>query len=327
MTTTTAVTFIQRRCPVCCAEEHRTLFEITVHDFSTVNPTYRIDQLERMGIAGDHSCPIACCEQCGFVYSKDCLDDRSLSFLYEHVIDHEKSLAKIHGREKRKRLLAVWARLFELATEHRDRCDLDVFDFGCGWGDFLSVARSQCINVCGLEADRVKVDWAAGQGLNIVSTLQEVEALAPFDVVYCDQVLEHLDTPAETVRFLFGILKPGGVVFVGVPCCPKVEMDAVAAQLRLGRQVSKDINPWEHLNYFSPDSLVRLMQTTGFEVLNLKTDQSRLSWLSGFRKQQTAGSPDSRLASSTDLFCRKPPGHDAQSRRSGQADEFPEEPG
>ena len=305
MPNTTPAVFVERRCPACNAEEHSIVLQIVVTDFASANPTYDHDRLAELGIALDTLCPIVRCVRCAFMYSPYHLDDESAVFLYEQVIDHDRSREKIYTRWKRMRMLSIWRDLFEFATVNRSDCKLSVLDFGCGWGDFLSVARAPGVNVCGIETDRKKLEWCREQGLNVVSTQAEVDAIAPFDVVFCDQVLEHVNAPLETARLFVACLKPGGVAFVSVPHCTMTELDTASAALSRGELISKDYNPWEHLNYFSPDSLAGMLQTAGFEILNPGATVKR-TWyqrlLGSGRHDCARGS----LAVSTSLYCRKP---------------------
>jgi 2-polyprenyl-3-methyl-5-hydroxy-6-metoxy-1,4-benzoquinol methylase len=294
--------FVERKCPACENDAWSLVFEVVIDDFSRVNPTYRLDRLPELGIAADWKCPIVRCEECGFVYSRYRLNDELATFLYNHIIDHDKSRAKVFGRTKRLRLLTLWKQLFEEATREWDSCEVSVLDFGCGWGDFLTVARAPGITVCGLDTDEQKLDWGRQQGLHLVSRLEDLEPLGPFDILYCDQVMEHLDTPAASARQMLHYLKPGGVAFVGVPCCTQAVIDDVCVRLKDGQPISKEINPWEHLNYFSPDSLVRMMQSAGFEVINLFRPDKPRGWRRWLRRRNRPYP----LAASTSLFCRWP---------------------
>jgi SAM-dependent methyltransferase len=81
-----------------------------------------------------------------------------------------------------------------------------ILDVGCGVKPYYPFFRAQATAYVGL-------DMAANPSADVVGV---VEALpledASFDVVLCNQVLEHCDDPAQAVRELRRVTAPGGRV-------------------------------------------------------------------------------------------------------------------
>lgn len=96
-----------------------------------------------------------------------------------------------------------------------------VLDVGCATGYLAAeLARRGC-RVTGVEADPVAAESARGPCEHVVvgdvedaRCRQELGALAPFDVVLCGDVLEHLRDPWSTLRALAAL---GGLVVLSVP--------------------------------------------------------------------------------------------------------------
>lgn len=88
-------------------------------------------------------------------------------------------------------------------------------DLGCGIGDFLRFRAGSV----GVDVNPATVDWCQRQGLNAhlmyPNTLPFDES--SFDSVVLDNVLEHLSEPSPLLNEIFRVLRPSGILVVGVP--------------------------------------------------------------------------------------------------------------
>ena len=95
-----------------------------------------------------------------------------------------------------------------------------VLDVGCGRGSFLYKARSRGAVVTGIELNRSAAQAAQARGIQIVDDLLEAHAFerpAHYDMVASFQVLEHVADPRGFVADCLRVLKPGGLLILGVP--------------------------------------------------------------------------------------------------------------
>jgi SAM-dependent methyltransferase len=72
-------------------------------------------------------------------------------------------------------------------------------------------------------------------------------------------VLEHINNPAELLKEIFRILKSDGKVVIEVP-----NYDSLEA--RLFREKWSAIDAPRHLYLFTPSTLIKLLEQSGFEV-------------------------------------------------------------
>jgi SAM-dependent methyltransferase len=87
--------------------------------------------------------------------------------------------------------------------------------------------------------------------IHVYSPLHEIPAANnDFDTVICNAVLEHVANPAEVVKEIFRILKPGGYFYVSVPFMQPEHLD-----------------PTDYQRYTS-DGLCKLLREQGFEVVS-----------------------------------------------------------
>ena len=118
----------------------------------------------------------------------------------------------------------------EIVRQLRQRSSLRgkrVLDVGCGHGGALIAFAEQGAEVMGIEIDAERcrigkqrlrdlgfqVEWHQGDILDRGLACQ----LGTFDVIVCQDVLEHVLDISQTIRTLCALLRPGGLVFIQVP--------------------------------------------------------------------------------------------------------------
>lgn len=99
------------------------------------------------------------------------------------------------------------------------------------------------------------------------ATLNRLGREQPFEAIIMSQVLEHSRDPLDWLRRARTLLAPGGVLTIGVP-------NFGGVYRVLGRRDPFLIPP-QHLHYFTPRSLRRALESTGFRLVQLKS-RSRL---------------------------------------------------
>ena len=125
-----------------------------------------------------------------------------------------------------------------------------VLDIGCGQGVALKHFAADRLAATGIAIGE-DVRICREQGFDAVEmdlTFLEFPD-DTFDLVWCRHVLEHSIMPFFTLAEIFRVLKPGGVVYVEVPC-----PDTVA-----GHELNKN-----HYSVFGQRMLHDLIRRTGF---------------------------------------------------------------
>jgi len=198
------------------------------------------------------------------VYSLYNLDEEGETVLYRRVIDSDESRRKVMTTTRRIADLRIWTNLLRLEAETgRNPLCVRVADYGCGWGTFLQVAVGPGVFVAGFDATPWKVDFARSMGVKVVDSEKELLTLAPFDLCVSTSVLEHLRDPRRAVNLIARLLKPQGCAHITCIVGGERFMGRfwreVRKKVKKGLPIQKEINPWEHLNYFSIESLRRLL--------------------------------------------------------------------
>ena len=144
---------------------------------------------------------------------------------------------------------------------------LRILDVGCSGGFFLEGFRSGGWSTIGVEPSEMAVEYARSRfQLDVhCCSLEELELTEPVDAVHCSLVLEHLADPELAIEQMSSLLRPGGILFVEVP------NDFNPLQLAIRDQLKKDawwVAPHHHVNYFTFDSLSKLLSSKNFEELD-----------------------------------------------------------
>jgi trans-aconitate methyltransferase len=253
--------FAVRECPLCGSGERRSLITLEAAQFCSVNWTYRADFRALLGLPAEAFFPIDQCVGCGFVYARLLPDEGFLAALYDRLIDQTECISGSENRASYSRRLRYVAHLLDLAP---GRAGLSALDLGSGLGVTLRTLGACQVNAWGVEPSASRRAYAGGARHQTAADLAALAGAGPFDLLVCDNVLEHLPDPCETIRRIAPLLAPDAVAYVSVPGYENGVIHAQIRAIRHGQAVEMTLNPWEHLNYFSLRHLDALMHEAGF---------------------------------------------------------------
>jgi SAM-dependent methyltransferase len=168
------------------------------------------------------------------------------------------------GGEAYHELKRAWAERF-LRQAERHVAPGRLLDIGSALGDLLHVACRRGWQATGVEPNAFAAEQSSRLAPNalIVSSIGQVQAEhAPFDLITCNDVLEHLRRPDEELRRLYHCLRPGGWI-VGTT----IDRGGLSARLSGSRWVHYHR---DHLWYFTRPTLVRLAEAAGFRDIRCR---------------------------------------------------------
>jgi SAM-dependent methyltransferase len=181
---------------------------------------------------------------------------------------------------------------YESLARYLPAKDGKILDLGCGAGFALGGLRANNYsNIIGIDSDVAQVEAAKSRGLNVdlvqsEQTIEYIRRTAPYDFIYCLDVLEHIPT-ALLMRLLEEIkasLAAGSSFVCRVPNCDSV----IASRYRY--------NDWTHQTQFGDASLDFVLFNAGFTNIRifetpdpLPTNKAAFRWVlrritRGFRR-------------------------------------------
>jgi SAM-dependent methyltransferase len=260
--TMTDTRFKARSCPCCACNERTRLLDLPASLFCACNWTYRSDYAAILDISPDARFAIAKCSGCGFIYAEAEPSAAFLAKVYDEVVMHDANKDGSENLASYASRMRYVADLLDLAPSSGSR---SAVDYGCGLGTTLRLLQAARVRSVGFDLSGVRVGYASSSSTaKVVGERDALLAHAPFDMIVCDNVLEHLPRPAEAIEFLASVASPGAVLYVSVPDCNDRFLDAQIRACREGAKLDMSLNPWEHLNYFDLPHLDHILGRLGF---------------------------------------------------------------
>jgi SAM-dependent methyltransferase len=139
-------------------------------------------------------------------------------------------------------------------------------DVGCGDGHLLVAARAHGWTPYGSELGEGPRRRAQEQGLDVrpAPFPAEADEVGTFDVVVSTEVIEHVTDPRDEVAAIGELLRPGGCLYLTTPNFNSLSRRAIGPRWRV-------IEYPEHLNYFTPGTVDRLLTGSGLSKLEMRT--------------------------------------------------------
>ncbi len=134
-----------------------------------------------------------------------------------------------------------------------------VLDIGCTHGEFLKHFGPGSV---GLTIIPEEVAAGATLGLDIrVANIEDERFTMPetFDVIFANNIFEHLQSPHHFLNRIKSFLKPGGILILGVPCLPYI-LPLIHFKKFRGALASL------HINFFNRASLIKTVEAAGWKV-------------------------------------------------------------
>lgn len=141
-----------------------------------------------------------------------------------------------------------------------------LLEVGAAFGTFCEEVRGEGVfkRIIALEPTPELAQTCRHRGLEVQEVfVEDLPNTLRADVVVAFEVIEHLYSPRVFLERCRQLLHASGLLVV---TCPNVRGFDVSTLGMLSNTFDH-----EHLNYFHPDSLARLLQQCGYEVLDLQT--------------------------------------------------------
>jgi 2-polyprenyl-3-methyl-5-hydroxy-6-metoxy-1,4-benzoquinol methylase len=248
----------------------------------------KTEALQRCGVCKgsllevlDEDCNVQRCRTCGYVFDNPRPRLEELIAFYSRPTQYNSWLDELGARDR------LWKR--RLSKLGRTKKAGSLLDVGSGIGQFLSLARNFYTDVYGTEVSSTAIQIAKEKyQLELFAGTLENPALQgkTFDNITLFHVLEHVPDPRSVLETCYRLLCTEGVLVIAVPN-EIASLRAITRRIltkarifksrRLGHfglpRITLDANTHEvHLSHFTPAVLHRLLEATGFSVIQSTLD-------------------------------------------------------
>jgi SAM-dependent methyltransferase len=161
-----------------------------------------------------------------------------------------------------------------------------VLEIGCGRGGFRSSLHATA-EVWGVEPVAVAAEIAKAKLDRVfVGTFAEVEFQLPgasFDLIICNDVIEHIADDVGFLQALLTKIKPGGYLMGSVPNMRNLPVFEALIFSKQWDYKDDGVLDRTHLRFYTVKSFPALLKRTGFEVIkfagiNRKMRPSSILW-------------------------------------------------
>lgn len=139
-----------------------------------------------------------------------------------------------------------------------------LIEIGCAYGFFMNLMKGRVGKCIGFDVSREAVEYAKNTfGLEAYSGDFLAYDNEKADIVCMWDVIEHLPNPDEFINKISDVLKSGGYL-----CLTTGDSGSLVAKLRGDKW--RLIHPPTHIFYFSRQTIEKLLNKHGFEVISIK---------------------------------------------------------
>ncbi len=209
------------------------------------------------------------CSNCGFIHAVSVQENPMPDLYSSHFYEEEKPDYVNQNIQDSKWWELTYKRRIKQVDDLSAKLTKNWLDIGTGPGNFLDAALTQAKHVIGIEPSVTASQHAASKGHEVINAYYSVELankLHKFDGIHCSEVLEHIPDPREFLQAIKCNMSKETILCLVVPN----DFNRIQEiYTKLNSNVEKWwIDPPFHLNYFTGESLTKLLVSSGFEVVH-----------------------------------------------------------
>ena len=250
------------------------------------------------------------CLDCGLVYAspQPVLNIESINEIYssDYYANYYGEKQDYQNTELVDYYMACYEKEYAIYNQYVDEKDnRKVFDVGCGDGKFLEIFRKHGWQCLGLEPSESSRKLAISKGFEVIDSpfLDVGKDIGKFDLIFLDNVIEHINEPIPFLAKAYDLLNPGGAFVLKTPNSSSLNESLETVILRnipttwsnaLMRFIQKKFNqgsgrvhrygnlhPPVHLAIYNDKSMTRALSKAGFsngDVTNFFVSPHHPNW-------------------------------------------------
>ena len=256
------------KCPCCRGENFDTILKLDtdkrINLFNEYSKKYYQNFLINFTL---EKVAVAKCRSCKHLFYKY---QPSEAFLEKMYSIHQKNKAKkpvAAKSTKEIRMKKVLNKILKTSKSH------SILDYGSGAGLLKEISESLNLNYFAYEPSKDRNEIKGNK--KVFTNFNELSNTnIKFDIVYMNQVLEHVKNPLSVMKSIKNLCHSETVVYISTPNFYRSKEKSNFFSCWPYDQAFRHhtIAPFQHLHCFNTSSLLKLMKNSGFKIkLDLKT--------------------------------------------------------
>ncbi|MFH1198285.1 MAG: class I SAM-dependent methyltransferase [bacterium] len=222
------------------------------------------------------------CTKCDFYYVHPSIDFSDDEWKQIYDDGYFTKMTDWHYKERIRNLSNRLSRL----NKAKNSDSHNFLDLGSGEGLALVEGFSRGWNINGIDINDLRNKSTKNSSTKFI-TGKFLEVDYPddfFDMIYMDSVLEHVTQPLNYILKIKKILKPGGVVYIGVPNEDSLfnKVKFLVNMFTKKKSMSSKMNAFSspyHINGFNKKSIEFFIRGAGFEAVEFRNFACRIEFL------------------------------------------------
>jgi len=209
------------------------------------------------------------CKKCGLIHTYPKLEAKDLKWLYsESYYGETERETFLKNRIVGKIINRISCFLLKRRVQRVSlgRCQGRILDLGCGSGRLLVLFLEKGWEVYGVDISKAAcISTKKKVGKNVFCGELEDQNFPSdfFDMVILWHVIEHIPDPRKVLKEIRRILKKDGILVLALP-------NIESLQFKIFRKYWFPLDVPRHLYHFSPRTIKRLLELSGFDVVKLR---------------------------------------------------------
>ena len=245
----------QNICKICKSTQNETVYKLPFENEKLKNYFKKFygekNSEEIFNLTKNYDYEILNCKNCQFKWQKFIPNNLIFNKLYNNWISFDESLQKKNGLKEGSFFISLLNLL--------DNKAVNTLDYGAGIGNFCNFAKDKGFNSYAFEFSPQKIKYLKSNNIKIINFSETKNTKIKFDLIYINQVLEHLDNFDDFFENLNFLSQKNSIIYISVPSSEKI-IDPIK---------KGPFQPLEHLNTFNNSNLKKLLEMHNFKTISV----------------------------------------------------------